>query len=142
MDLYIIEAPDQAPQIMTVGTDAAKTARERGGTCNSLTVPDTKKDFVPWFNGFVGGLYSRTRTTSSAAPSPLRAAEHPIRDTSPAAADSISPRDMIRLINEDRTSDAVARWIGGQDGWRLGVVIDACLARLNRLRVQLVEKGN
>lgn len=151
---YIIKAPGKPPQLMTVGTDATRTARESNGTSEPIIVPDTKLELVPWINELVATAVADARAEVLMNRGPLKpetveriAAGLTAHLTSPAmnpeppmpepTGDSITPREMVRLINEDRASEAVAGYVKGLDSWRLGVVIDACLCRMSRLRREL-----
>lgn len=50
MDLHLILAPDHAPEFATVETESKRLARERGGSAQAITLPDTKRPFVAAMN--------------------------------------------------------------------------------------------
>ena len=71
MELYLVTpAPGSAvpPAFVTARDEANRRAHEVGGTFTPVEVPNTKKDFVPWANEFIGGLVSRAPEPESVEP--------------------------------------------------------------------------
>lgn len=135
MQFYRITHPDGRLEFSTVGTEAAKRAKEVGGQSESIEVDTTKPSLLKFFNDLAGSApVVDTSSANEPADAPI---EHVHRDQQTACPKcKFTPRvaesyvaNRIKSLNVD----ALKQWIDTREGWELSTVVEAITYRLGEL---------
>jgi len=143
MQFYRITHPDGRLEFGTVGTEAAKRAKEIGGKSESIEVGTTKQDLLAMFNELAG---KAPTPDASSVSEPEEAPIHhshlgkqeacPKCKFTPKVAESYVA-NRVRSLNVD----ALKEWIDTREGWELSTIVEAITYRLGELVQQATGKG-